>query len=197
MSSNIPDRHGCTGLCYYNKLLGIQVPDQFPAVSNTSVIHSRRQSRERQGNHRPCVGLCHHYRKMGQDEAFNQILVLQSSNHGLFCVIEMLIKTMLFFNFSMKRVVRPKHPHQCFWKTLKLPKMTTNHAWASAITIEKMEFPTLEMCLWIQNIDRWIIIYPLSRKLDPLPAPDLAAMDLIKELRRESFMTAHLLIFSY
>lgn len=29
------------------------------------------------------------------------------------CVIEMLILTMLFFNFSMKRV-RPKNPHQCF-----------------------------------------------------------------------------------
>ena len=100
---------------------------------------------------------CHHYRKMGQDEAFNQILV-HSSNKGLLCHWNV---EMLFFNFSMKRV-RPKNPHQCFWRTLKLPKMTANHAWASAITIEKMEFPTLEMCSWIQNIDLWMIIYPLS-----------------------------------
>jgi len=73
----LEENQPCTGLCYYNKLVGLNTKENnlltSPVSANTTVTQRTLLGRQRESGDAPCVGLCYHYKKMGEERAFRNI----------------------------------------------------------------------------------------------------------------------------
>ena len=93
----------CTGLCYYNKLVGLNTKENnlltSPISVNTTVTQRTLLGRQRESGDAPCVGLCYHYKKMGEERAFRNIEV-RFTYINWCMLIKFCSNEEVFFNFQ-------------------------------------------------------------------------------------------------